>query len=437
MAYNLRTGLIGSGDIDVNVSLSGLTADNIQSGIFGLPRIPTLSDSKISDLNAAKLTGFLNVDRIETGSISDTKLALGYGSIAKDRLNVTGAWAETEIPTLPKGKVDPNHDTQWAVEDIPDLSATKITSGVFASADRIPDLSAAKITSGTFAKSRVSTVGEWNLDDIPFLPASKISSGTFAKSQISPIGAFAKSQISTAEAWPLADIPNLPATKIASGQFDAARIPDLSALKIQSDTLSAARIPGLDASKITTGTISSERLPASPSLGIIDYNAINGDYLVKSVGNTYTTIHSSLRSNNVVTVPSSQMVEVKLSFYYDGLNYGNLLGRLVDGGTNYEYVDQVINNANLSTSTENTLVAQGSSSPSGYTTITWTLKFAAAQVGDDIDIKPQLKDDYPQETIGVRSGLNSTSGVCFPSTIFKITALPTTSTISMYLSGGF
>ena len=26
MAYNLRTGLIGSGDIDVNVSLSGLTA---------------------------------------------------------------------------------------------------------------------------------------------------------------------------------------------------------------------------------------------------------------------------------------------------------------------------------------------------------------------------------------------------------------------------
>ena len=42
MAYNLRTGLIGSGDIDVNVSLSGLTADNIQSGVFGLPRIPTL-----------------------------------------------------------------------------------------------------------------------------------------------------------------------------------------------------------------------------------------------------------------------------------------------------------------------------------------------------------------------------------------------------------
>ena len=52
MAYNLRTGLIGSGDIDVNVSLTGITADNITSGVFGLARIPTLDDSKISDLNA-------------------------------------------------------------------------------------------------------------------------------------------------------------------------------------------------------------------------------------------------------------------------------------------------------------------------------------------------------------------------------------------------
>ena len=64
MAYNLRTGLTGSGDIDVNVSLSGLTADNIQSGTFGSARIPTLGNSKISDLDAAKLTGTLSADRI-------------------------------------------------------------------------------------------------------------------------------------------------------------------------------------------------------------------------------------------------------------------------------------------------------------------------------------------------------------------------------------
>ena len=124
MAYNLRTGLIGSGDIDVNVSLSGLTADNIQSGTFGLPRIPTITNSKISDLDAAKLTGTLSADRIAAGSISDTRLALGSGSIAKDRVNESTTWAETEIPTLPKAKIDPNHDTQWDVADLPDSIPT-------------------------------------------------------------------------------------------------------------------------------------------------------------------------------------------------------------------------------------------------------------------------------------------------------------------------
>jgi hypothetical protein len=412
MAYNLRTGLTGSGDIDVNVTLGDLNAANITSGIFDTGRIPTIGDSKLSDLNAAKLTGLVSADRIGNGTIPKLKIS--------NTLDET--WAVTEIPVLPKAQIDPYHNEQWHVDDLPTLGNAKIS-----------DLSATKLT-GTIASERLSLV----TTDIPTLPKTKVSTHAV-----------------DGETWPIDDIPSLPATKITSGQFDVARIPnlsagkitadtlnvdripDLSADKITSDTLAVGRIPNLDASKITTGTISSARLPVVSTHDILDYNAINGDYLVKSVGNTYTTIHSSLRSNAVTVVPASQMVEIELSFYYNGLNYGNLLGRLVDGGTNYEYVDQVINNANLSTSTENTLVAVGSSSPSGYTTITWTLKFAAAQVGDDIDIEPQLKDDYPQETIGVRSGLNSTSGVCFPSTIFKITALPTTSTLTMHLTGGF
>ena len=428
MAYNLRTGLIGSGDIDVNVSLNNLNAANITSGVFGSALIPTLGDAKLSDLDAAKLTGTLSADRIASGSISDAKLSLGAGSIAKDRVNESGAWAETEIPTLPKSKIDPNHDTQWDVADlpgsiptsklatfvegdIPNLSATKITSGTFASADRIPTLPSSKIDPATtFAKSMINTAGEWPLGDIPDLPATKITSGLFD----------------------IARIPGLSAGYITSGQLDAARIPDLSATKITSDTLNAARIPNLDAAKITSGTIDSARLPSTHD--ILDYNAINGDYLVNSIGNTYATIDSSLRSNNVVTVPSSAMIEVSLTLYYNGLSSSsyNLLGRLVDGGTDYEYVDQVINNANLSQSTDNTLVAEGASSPSGYTTVKWTLKFASSQVGDDIDIEPQLKVDYPGATIAVRSGLNTSSGVCFPSTIFKITALPTTTSMLMY-----
>ena len=93
MAYNLRTGLIGSGDIDVNVSLSGLTADNITSGVFGLARIPTLDNSKISALDAAKLTG----------------------TIASGRLSLI----EADIPTLPKTHIET--DNTWQVSEIPSI----------------------------------------------------------------------------------------------------------------------------------------------------------------------------------------------------------------------------------------------------------------------------------------------------------------------------
>ena len=100
MAYNLRTGLIGSGDIDINVSLSDLNAANITTGVFSSAVIPTLGNSKISDLDAAKLTG----------------------TIASARLDLLAS-------------------------DIPDLATTKITSGTFASSF-IPNLDASKITSG-------------------------------------------------------------------------------------------------------------------------------------------------------------------------------------------------------------------------------------------------------------------------------------------------
>ena len=146
MAYNLRTGLIGSGDIDVNVSLSGLTADNIQSGIFSLPRIPTLDNSKISDLDAAKLTG----------------------TIASGQLNLQGS----DIPTLGDSKIS-------------ELNASKLT-GTIAS-DRlslittdIPNLSAAKITSGVMSAARIDAATTLDPAIIPDLSAAKITSGTFA-----------------------------------------------------------------------------------------------------------------------------------------------------------------------------------------------------------------------------------------------------------------
>lgn len=60
----------------------------------------------------------------------------------------------------------------WDVMQIPNLPASKITSGTFAAA-RIPSLDASKVSTGTFSADR-----------IPNLAASKVTSGTFAQARI-------------------------------------------------------------------------------------------------------------------------------------------------------------------------------------------------------------------------------------------------------------
>ena len=412
MAYNLRTGLIGSGDIDINVSLNDLNAANITTGVFSAGVIPTLGDAKISDLDAAKLTGTLNVARIADGSI--TKSKIGENMVP---------WAETEIPVLPKSKVDPTHSTQWHVDDIPNLDASKITTGTVASArlaltsSDIPSLDATKITTGSFASA----------DRIPLLPTSKIDSST----------TFAKSMINSEGAWAVGDIPNLPTTKLDAATSDldlnGNDLIDVNELKFIAQSGNKITGNGTYKTEVTNCDLSSSTNVMPSTHDVLDYNAMNGDYYVLSVGSSYTTLHSSLRSNNVASVPASCAIEVELSFYYNGLSY-DILSRLVVGGTNDEFVDDVIDDTSLSRTTEGTLVAESSASSSGYATVKWTLKFDASQAGDQINIEPQLKTNYPGATFGVRSGENTTSGVCFASMVFKIMGLPSTSTITMYSS---
>ena len=412
MAYNLRTGLIGSGDIDINVSLNDLNAANITTGVFSAGVIPTLGDAKISDLDAAKLTGTLNVARIADGSI--TKSKIGENMVP---------WAETEIPVLPKSKVDPTHSTQWHVDDIPNLDASKITTGTVASArlaltsSDIPSLDATKITTGSFASA----------DRIPLLPTSKIdSSTTFAKSMINSTGTFAVS-----------DIPNLPTTKLDAATSDldlnGNDLIDVNELKFIAQSGNKITGNGTYKTEVTNCDLSSSTNVMPSTHDVLDYNAMNGDYYVLSVDSSYTTLHSSLRSNNVASVPASCAIEVELSFYYNALSY-DLLSRLVVGGTNDEFVDDVIDDTSLSRTTDDTVAATSSTSE-GYATVKWTLKFASSQAGDQINIEPQVKTNYPGATFGVRSGENTSSGACFPSMVFKITALPSASTITMYSNG--
>ena len=100
------------------------------------------------------------------------------------------------------------------VSDIPNLPASKTTSGTFGTG-RIPNLNANKIASGVIAIAR--------------LPVSSFS---IAASQITGVLSSAR-------------IPNLAASIISSGTFSVSRIPNLAASIITSGTFGAEPHPEL------------------------------------------------------------------------------------------------------------------------------------------------------------------------------------------------
>ena len=92
--------------------------------------------------------------------------------------------------------------------------------------------------------------------DIPNLPASKITSGTLDNARI------------TLDA---AEIPNISTDKLTSGTLADARIADLSATKLTGTidnariTLDAAEIPNISTDKLTSGTLADARIAGMAS----------------------------------------------------------------------------------------------------------------------------------------------------------------------------
>jgi len=177
-------------------------------------------------------------------------------SKARDLANVisgTGTLAVDAIPALPTSKItsgtfDNARLSAGSVTqhvDLTSLSADNLTSGtvpsarVSLSASDIPNLDTAKITTGTFANARLSSGSVTQHVDLTALSADNLTSGTVPSARLS-LGT--------------SDIPNLSASKITSDSLGADRVPDLPASKITSGSFATARIPTLDGSKISGGT---------------------------------------------------------------------------------------------------------------------------------------------------------------------------------------
>ena len=94
--------------------------------------------------------------------------------------------------------------------------------------------------------------GGFTFEDIPNIPASKITSGTIDTSRISGLAASAVSSGTFADAR----IPDLAASKITSGTFSDSRLPS-TALNSNVD------LTNLSASNMTSGTLPDARFPAA------------------------------------------------------------------------------------------------------------------------------------------------------------------------------
>mgnify|MGYP001398476966 CR=1 FL=1 len=243
MSYNLRTGLIGSGDIDINVNLSNLDASNITTGVFSVERIDTtgnpfslnlipdnIPDTKLGNISVGKLAGIINSQNIALTSIPDIPTSkITSGVLDAARLPVIG-------------------NSLIATDSIAS-EKVNIASGAFNSA-LIPDLGTGKITSGTFAELRLPVIGN-----------TLISNDSIESGKID----------TTSGAFNLTLIPNMSASKITSGTLNVLRIPNLPPNAIvglsesgvsggTTSTLSTAIMPLLSA---MPGQCTSSQLPSN------------------------------------------------------------------------------------------------------------------------------------------------------------------------------
>ena len=123
--------------------------------------------------------------------------------------------------------------TGLTASQIPNLAASKITSGELANA-RVADLPTSKITSGTFADARLSSSSVTQHVDLTALSATNLTSGTVPDARFGTLPAVSG-----------ANLTSLNGSNISSGTVADARISTLTSSKL------TGALPALDGSSLT------------------------------------------------------------------------------------------------------------------------------------------------------------------------------------------
>ena len=186
----------------------GIWRTRTNSAFSAMESFVSLGDSESANANGdivingkVKANDYVQTDEIRPVSLADSKLLVKSDLEAEGEFTVDSNTANTAAKIILQNAntdtwqiaTNANHDQltittasgadfilfdsanstittngmSFVSDSIPNLDASKITSGTFTTA-RIPSLGASKITSGTF-----------NLDRIPTIPASKVTQGSF------------------------------------------------------------------------------------------------------------------------------------------------------------------------------------------------------------------------------------------------------------------
>lgn len=257
-----------------------------------------------------------NTDEVTSVNNQTGAVILGASDVGAVASNtaITGA-TKCKITYDSKGLVTGGADL--SASDIPNLDASKITSGTLDTA-RIPNLPATKITSGILPNARLSFY--WD-STVTYSRGALVyySNNWWVLNADSNKGS-APSSISLVWQWLISG---------TSHKLYSSLIPDLSASKITSGTFNANRIPDLDASKITSGTVAPERLDISKNLNLFDSSKVYG--VGYYFGNNYQQNYNSAYNTYIFDLPAGTYTygTTDGSYMYSGVVYDNMAGAIL------------------------------------------------------------------------------------------------------------